>query len=74
MIAQIALTIIFGKPLLFYLGIITFISFSLTALIGFLNFHGKHSIPFEWHPRMAAISLLLAFIHGIMGLAIYLNI
>jgi len=37
MIASIAFTLILGKPIIFYLGIITFLSFCFTATIGFLN-------------------------------------
>ncbi|MFA5086876.1 MAG: hypothetical protein WC470_01070 [Candidatus Paceibacterota bacterium] len=73
MIAQIAYTLILGKPLIFYAGIITFLSFCFTALIGYLNFNNKHAIPFPWHPLMAKISIFLALVHGILGLAIYLN-
>jgi len=73
MIARIAYTLILGKPLIFYIGIITFFSFCFTALFGYLNFKGKRIIPFQWHPRMAIISILLALIHGLFGLAIYLN-
>jgi len=73
MIAKIAYILIFGKPLIFYTGILTLLSFLFTALIGFLNFKGSRAIPFQWHPRMVIISFLFALIHGLMGLAIYLN-
>ncbi len=73
MIAKIALFLIFGKPLVVYLGIITLLSFSFTALVGFLNFKGNHAISFPWHPRLAALSLLLALLHGFVALAIYFN-
>lgn len=54
-----------------YLGFLTLISFLLTALIGFLNYHGKHFIPFKIHPKMAAISITLAIIHGLLGILTY---
>jgi len=73
MISQIAYTLIFGKPLIIYMGLLTFISFLFTATIGYLNFQGKHIIPFPWHPIMARISILIALMHGILGLSIYFN-
>lgn len=71
MIRDIAYFLVFGKPLVFYSGIITILSFSLTAFISVSNKLGWHIIPFKWHPRMAAISLLLAAIHGLLGLSLY---
>ncbi|MFZ3057727.1 MAG: hypothetical protein WA092_01645 [Minisyncoccales bacterium] len=55
------------------MGLLTFISFLFTATIGYLNFQGKHIIPFPWHPIMARISILIALMHGILGLSIYFN-
>lgn len=71
MFQEITYYLIFGKPLIMYLGILTISSFSLTAFIGYTNFHGIHWIPFKWHPRMAAISLSLALIHGTLGVLAY---
>lgn len=72
MVKDIAYFLIFGKPLIFYTGILTLLSFLFTALIGFLNYNGIQKIPFKWHPRMAVISITLAIIHGLMGLLLYL--
>jgi hypothetical protein len=67
--------LIFGKPFIMYLGIITLISFLFTASIGFFSYYKKkfkiNYIPFKWHPRMAAISIILALIHGLLGLISY---
>ena len=74
MVAGIALYPIFGKPLIGYLGAITYASFLLTASIGFTTYKGiKGWLPFRWHPRMAAFSLTLGAIHGFLGLSIFLN-
>lgn len=54
-----------------YVGILTLLSFLFTALIGFLNFRGNHKIPFRWHPKMAALSITLALIHGVLGILLY---
>lgn len=72
MLSKVAYFLIFGKPLIMYLGIATLLSFLTTAAIGFLNYHGIHKIPFKWHPVMAVISITLAIIHGILGILLYL--
>ncbi len=74
MIIKIAYFLIFGKPLIFYTGILTILSFWFTALIGYLNFKGSHAIPFKWHPRMAMFSILMSLVHGILALSIYFNL
>ncbi len=63
--------IILGKPLMFYLGISTLALLVLTATIGFLNFRGKGGIPFAWHPRLAAAAIILAIVHGALGVLAY---
>jgi len=74
MIQHIAYTLILGKPVVMYMGIITYFSFIFTATIGLLNFKGYgHIIPFKWHPRLAATSLILATIHATLGLSAYFN-
>lgn len=73
MVQGIAYTLILGKPVVMYMGIITYFSFIFTATIGLLNFRGNTIIPFKWHPRMAATSLILATIHAILGLSAYFN-
>ena len=72
MLEDIAYYLILGKPIIFYLGIITFLSFLSTAIIGLLNFKGIKTIPFKWHPRMAVLSICLAIIHASLGIIAYL--
>jgi hypothetical protein len=55
-----------------YMGIITLLSFLFTASIAVLNMKGIHRIPFKWHPRMAAVSIMLAIVHGLLGILAYL--
>jgi len=74
MIAQIAYFLIFGKPVIFYTGILTIVSFLFAASIGYLNFKGSHLIPFKWHPRVVVFAILLSIIHGLMGLSIYFGL
>lgn len=63
--------LIFGKPLMFYLGVFTLALLILTATVGFLNFRGKGGIPFAWHPRLAAAAIISAAIHGALGVLAY---
>lgn len=71
MLNEITYYMIFGKPLIMYLGITTLLSFLTTATIGYLNFRGNTTIPFKYHPMMAAISITLALIHGTLGILAY---
>jgi hypothetical protein len=59
---------IFGKPLIMYGGILTLLCLLFTASISIMNKNGIHVIPFEWHPRMAIITITLALIHGTLGI------
>jgi hypothetical protein len=72
MLSSIAYFPIFGKPLILYLGIITLLSFLITATLGLLIYNGK-KIPFKVHPSMAGIALTLGIIHGTLALSIYLQ-
>jgi len=72
MFREIAYFLIFGKPLIMYLGITTLLSFLLTASVGLASVKGiKWWIPFKWHPIFAAISIGLALIHGFLGASLY---
>lgn len=73
MVHNLAFTLFLGQPLVMYLGIITFLLLLFTATVGFLNFKGIAVIPFKWHPRLALITIIIALIHGILGLSILLN-
>lgn len=74
-IASIAYMPLMGLPLVVVLGIILFISLCITASIAVLKRRGKlENVPFIWHFRMARISILIALLHGIMGISIYIGI
>lgn len=64
------LPILFGKPLVMYLGILTFLALIFTASIGYASFRGLRWVPFKYHPWMALTTIILAIIHGVLGLAI----
>lgn len=69
MLTELAYQELLGLPLVGYLGIFTFLSVLLTFLVGFLNRRGVRVIPFRWHPRLAWLSISLAFIHGLFALS-----
>jgi len=73
MIHQIALTTLFGIPLVAYGGFLTFLSFVFTASIGYASHHSVKFLPFKWHPAMVAVSLGLALIHGFIALSIFMG-
>jgi len=74
MINQIALSTIFGLPVVVYGGILTFLAFSFTAYIGLTNHkHTDHHLPFIWHPTMVIISFLFALIHMFFALSIFMK-
>jgi len=62
---------IYGKPFILYLGIITLISFLITASLGIIHRKRLLTIRFFWHPLMAGISISLAILHGILGILAY---
>jgi hypothetical protein len=73
MIATIATTLIFGKPLVIYLGFLTLLSLLFTASIGYTTVKGIKWVPFKFHPVMAITTIIIALIHGILGASIYFN-
>ena len=71
MLQEFSYYLIFGRPLIFYLGIITVCRFLATASIPFLSQRGVVNIPFVWHVRMAVLSICIALVHGVLGIAAY---
>ena len=62
---------VFGKPLIMYLGILTLLAFLFTASIPVMNKKGIRAIPFRWHPLCAGCAILLALVHGVLGMLAY---
>lgn len=74
MIKEIAYYLIFGKPLIFYFGVITLLSFLITATIGYINLKkGITKNLLSWHLIMATTSIILALLHALLGLSLYFN-
>jgi hypothetical protein len=71
MFGQIAYTLIFGKPVIVYLGILTLALLLLTAAIPVLNRNSIRTIPLAWHPRCAMATICLALFHGMLGILAY---
>ena len=70
MLQEISYYLIFGKPVIMYLGIATLGLLLATATVGLLIFRGK-KIPFAWHPRLAACTIAVALVHGTLGILYY---
>jgi hypothetical protein len=64
MISNPGQIIIFGLPLYFYLGIVTFIALISTAVLGMLFVKGKYGVQFSWHMNLARVTIVIAIIHG----------
>jgi hypothetical protein len=74
MISQFAYTLIFGKPVIMYGGILTYLLLLSTAGVSLLNVKFQiHVIPFKWHPRLATLTIIVATLHAILGMSLYFN-
>ena len=71
MFQEVTYYLIFGIPFIVYLGIVTILMFIITALIALLRRKGKIKISVYWHYRLAYISIILALIHGFLGISAY---
>lgn len=73
LLSQIAYLLILGKPLIMYSGILTLLSLLFTASIAYANAKKIRWMPFQYHPQIAFITIILALIHGLLGLSVYFN-
>lgn len=71
MLQEISYALVFGKPVIFYLGILTLAGLLLTASIPVLNQRGIRIIPFGWHPLCAVGTICVAIIHGTLAVLAY---
>lgn len=62
---------LFGRPLIVWGGIITFFLLIATASIPILNKKGLAKIPYAWHPRLAAVFIIMAALHAIFGMMLF---
>lgn len=73
MIREIALTMLFGKPLMMYGGIATLLLLLITSAVGFLNYKRITRFPFKWHIYLAFVTIIFSIVHGLFGLSLYFN-
>ncbi|OGH78321.1 MAG: hypothetical protein A2469_01285 [Candidatus Magasanikbacteria bacterium RIFOXYC2_FULL_40_16] len=66
MLKSIAYYQILGQPLTVILGILTLIFLLFAASVSIMNKKGITKIPFQWHPRLAAVAITLAILHGLL--------
>lgn len=69
MLGSLASFTVFGLPLAIVFGIITFVCLLVTALLGYLVLKGKYNIPFGWHMRLAAATIIAGIIHIVLVIA-----
>jgi len=71
---NIAYTTILGYPLIFYLGILTYVMLIVTLVIPVLNARVKRlpRISVQVHQQFGYITLALATVHGLLTLSSYL--
>jgi len=72
MLEEITYFLIFGRPLIFYIGVFTLLFLLVTASIPLLNRRKILRVRLKWHTRIATVSLALAIIHGALGVLAYL--
>ena len=65
---NVSYTLIFEKPPILYIGVITFFALLLTASNAILNFKGMRPILVKWHPRVASIAICFARVCEALGL------
>lgn len=71
---MIPVILIFDRPLVFWLGFVVLIFFTLQIVIGLLmTVGGKYNL-LKYHKINALILSLLVIIHIIFGLSLYLNL
>ncbi len=69
---NIAYQMILGFPVIGYLGIFSYLFLLATALVMVLTRRKIKRIPPKYHFMLARITIVLATVHGILALAVYL--
>jgi dolichyl-phosphate-mannose--protein O-mannosyl transferase len=64
--SEIASFMIFGIPVVIYLGIITLALLLFTATISTLNKRKIRIIHMKWHHRMAYVTIVFALCHALL--------
>lgn len=66
MFGLLASATVFGLPIAIIFGIISFVCLLTTASLGILVMKGKYNIPFAWHMRMAALTIIIVVVHAVL--------
>jgi hypothetical protein len=66
--ANIAYTKVLGLPVVGWGGIATLTLFLVTAVVGVLTLRGILRIPVKVHVVLAALAVLMALSHGLLGI------
>jgi cytochrome b561 len=62
---------ILGIPLVVYIGAISLVFLVLTALVPILTKKQIKFLPFSWHNKLAALTVIFALIHALMAVLRY---
>jgi cytochrome b561 len=72
MLQEIIYAAVFGLPFIVWVGIATLVGLLVTAAIAVLTMRGIYVIPVKWHVISARITIVLALLHVLMALFVYL--
>ncbi len=70
MLNNISYYIIFGRPVIFYMGILTLTSLLTTGTLGYLVHRGR--VQFKYHRTAAIATICIALTHGTLAFLAYL--
>ena len=71
MALPLAYELVMGRPLVFWMGILTAMFLFSAGLTMFLNMYAKGKYPVDLHKKLAIAGLVLAFLHMVLALSIY---
>jgi hypothetical protein len=74
MLLPIIFHVYFGLPLIAWGGIATSISLLSTATFGYTMYIGINHLPIKWHFRLAALTIVLGLIHGLVAFLAFLGV
>jgi hypothetical protein len=73
MLANYALMPILGYPAIMYGGILVFILLLIVAIGGLGTVKGWFKMPVKVHSCIAFVAIILALIHAILGMSIFIG-
>ena len=63
---------VFGKPLIMYGGIVTFLLLLATATVALVTVKGIYALPVKYHVWLARFTIAFALFHAALGALAYL--